>query len=48
MPCAPGEGAIDQSFGPFDYVVSDEVLEHIEGDPQQMMDESLRVLRRRG
>jgi ubiquinone/menaquinone biosynthesis C-methylase UbiE len=29
----------------FDYVVSDQVLEHVEGDPQQAIDETLRVLR---
>lgn len=29
----------------FDYVVSDQVLEHIEGDPQKAMDESWRVLK---
>jgi ubiquinone/menaquinone biosynthesis C-methylase UbiE len=32
----------------FDYVVSDQVLEHIEGAPQGVMDESFRVLRRGG
>ena len=32
----------------FDYVVSDQVLEHIEGDPQGVMDESFRVLTRGG
>lgn len=29
----------------FDFVVCDMVLEHVEGDPQQAMDEILRVLR---
>lgn len=29
----------------FDYVVSDQVLEHVEGDPQRAIDESFRVLR---
>jgi SAM-dependent methyltransferase len=29
----------------FDYVVSDQVLEHVEGDPQRAIDETLRVLR---
>ncbi|MCW6037047.1 methyltransferase domain-containing protein [Spirulina subsalsa FACHB-351] len=29
----------------FDYVVSDQVLEHIEGNPQQAIDESWRVLK---
>ena len=32
----------------FDYVLSDQVLEHIEGNPQQAIDESYRVLRRDG
>ena len=32
----------DQSF---DYVVSDQVLEHVEGSPQQAVDEMFRVLR---
>lgn len=32
----------------FDAVVSDQVLEHVEGDPQQAMDESLRVLKSGG
>lgn len=31
--------------GSFDYVVSDQVLEHVEGDPQVAIDETLRVLR---
>jgi SAM-dependent methyltransferase len=31
--------------GSFDYVVSDQVLEHVEGDPQRAIDETLRVLR---
>lgn len=31
--------------GTFDYVVSDQVLEHIEGDPQQAIDETFRVLK---
>ncbi|HEY9693960.1 MAG TPA: class I SAM-dependent methyltransferase [Oculatellaceae cyanobacterium] len=29
----------------FDYVVSDQVLEHVEGNPQSAIDESLRVLK---
>ena len=29
----------------FDFVVSDQVLEHVEGDPQSAVDESYRVLR---
>lgn len=29
----------------FDFVISDQVLEHVEGDPQQAIDESWRVLR---
>jgi SAM-dependent methyltransferase len=29
----------------FDYVVSDQVLEHVEGNPQVAMDEALRVLK---
>jgi SAM-dependent methyltransferase len=29
----------------FDYVISDQVLEHIEGDPQQAIDETFRVLK---
>ena len=29
----------------FDYVICDQVLEHIEGDPQQAIDEAHRVLR---
>jgi SAM-dependent methyltransferase len=29
----------------FDYVVSDQVLEHVEGDPQRAIDETFRVLR---
>jgi SAM-dependent methyltransferase len=32
----------DQSF---DFVLSDQVLEHVEGDPQKAIDESWRVLR---
>jgi SAM-dependent methyltransferase len=31
--------------GEFDAVVSDQVLEHIEGDPQRAMDETFRVLK---
>jgi SAM-dependent methyltransferase len=31
--------------GSFDIVVSDQVLEHVQGDPQQAIDESLRVVR---
>jgi SAM-dependent methyltransferase len=29
----------------FDYVISDQVLEHVEGNPQAVFDESLRVLK---
>lgn len=29
----------------FDYILSDQVLEHIEGNPQQAIDESYRILR---
>lgn len=29
----------------FDYALSDQVIEHIEGNPQQAIDESLRVVR---
>jgi SAM-dependent methyltransferase len=29
----------------FDYIVSDQVLEHVEGDPQRAFDESLRILK---
>jgi SAM-dependent methyltransferase len=29
----------------FDFIISDQVLEHLEGDPQKAFDESLRVLR---
>jgi len=29
----------------FDFVLSDQVLEHVEGDPQKAIDESMRVLR---
>jgi SAM-dependent methyltransferase len=29
----------------FDYVVSDQILEHVEGDPQRAIDETLRVLK---
>ena len=29
----------------FDYIVSDQVLEHIEGDPRKAFDESLRVMK---
>jgi len=32
----------------FDFVFSDQVLEHVAGDPQQAIDESWRVLRPRG
>jgi len=34
--------------GQFDYVVSDQVLEHVEGDPQLVFDESYRVLKQGG
>lgn len=35
------------AFGPeeFDYVISDQVLEHVEGNPQAVFDESLRILK---
>jgi SAM-dependent methyltransferase len=31
--------------GTFDFIISDQVLEHIEGDPQRAFNESLRVLK---
>jgi SAM-dependent methyltransferase len=34
--------------GSFDYVVSDQVLEHVAGDPQRAIDETFRVLRAGG
>ena len=37
--------ALPQADESFDFVVSDQVLEHIEGDPQRAFDESWRVLR---
>ncbi len=44
----PEHNAIDlRAFGSgeFDYVVSDQVLEHVEGDPQAVFNESLRLLK---
>jgi ubiquinone/menaquinone biosynthesis C-methylase UbiE len=32
----------------FDYVVSDQVLEHVEGNPQQAVDETYRILKHGG
>jgi len=32
----------------FDFVIADQVLEHVEGPPQLAIDETLRVLKRRG
>jgi SAM-dependent methyltransferase len=32
----------------FDFVISDQVLEHVEGDPQTAIDETHRVIRRNG
>jgi SAM-dependent methyltransferase len=32
----------------FDYVVSDQVLEHVEGDPQRAVDETFRILKHGG
>jgi SAM-dependent methyltransferase len=32
----------------FDFIISDQVLEHVEGNPKQAFDESLRVLRPNG
>lgn len=34
--------------GEFDYVISDQVLEHVEGNPQDVFRESLRLLKPRG
>ena len=46
----PQYSALDLPFADesFDYVVSDQVLEHIEGDPQRVIDETFRVLKRGG
>jgi SAM-dependent methyltransferase len=44
----PEHNAIDlRTFGDgeFDYVLSDQVLEHVQGNPQLVFDESLRVLK---
>lgn len=43
----PDENLLGLSFadGSFDFVLSDQVLEHLEGSPQQAFDESWRVLR---
>jgi SAM-dependent methyltransferase len=37
--------ALDFADDSFDFVLSDQVLEHVAGDPQRAIDESLRVLR---
>jgi SAM-dependent methyltransferase len=37
--------ALDFPDASFDYIISDQVLEHVEGNPQQAIDESHRVLR---
>jgi SAM-dependent methyltransferase len=37
--------ALNFPDGAFDYVLSDQVLEHVEGNPQQAIDECYRVLR---
>lgn len=47
----PEHSAADLSFfsdNSFDYVVSDQVLEHIEDNPQKVFDESRRVLKPHG
>lgn len=43
----PTESLLSLSFGTesFDFILSDQVLEHLEGDPQGAFDESWRVLR---
>ena len=43
----PEHNVLDLRFDDkeFDYVVCDQVLEHVEGDPQQAVDEQWRVLR---
>jgi len=44
----PEHNAIDlRAFAneEFDYIISDQVLEHVEGDPQSVFSESLRVLK---
>jgi SAM-dependent methyltransferase len=43
----PEENLLGLSFAneSFDFVLSDQVLEHLEGDPQRAFDESWRVLR---
>jgi SAM-dependent methyltransferase len=35
----------DFGSGGFDYVLSDQVLEHVEGDPQRVFEETLRLLK---
>lgn len=37
--------SLDYPDNSFDYVISDQVLEHVEGDPQQAVDECWRILR---
>lgn len=37
--------SLNFSDGAYDFVLSDQVLEHVEGDPQQAVNESRRVLR---
>jgi SAM-dependent methyltransferase len=47
----PEHSATDLSAfpdGEFDYVISDQVLEHVEGNPQDVFDESLRLLKQGG
>jgi SAM-dependent methyltransferase len=44
----PEHNAIDLNAfgdGKFDYVISDQVLEHVEGNPQLVFDETLRLLK---
>jgi SAM-dependent methyltransferase len=43
----PDHNALSLNFadGSFDFVLSDQVLEHVEGNPQQVIDECHRVLR---
>jgi len=43
----PDQNVLSLNFNDnsFDYVVSDQVLEHVEGDPQKAIDECWRVLR---
>jgi ubiquinone/menaquinone biosynthesis C-methylase UbiE len=46
----PEQSLLDLTFPDesFDFVLSDQVLEHVEGDPQRAVNESWRVLRRGG